>query len=118
MIASCADESAAFAALPWARRAIKPDLVIRAVGGRAYVVAVLLTASEPTVRERLAGREIGSELAAHVERSLRMAKVLADQAPAGTHVIDTDHRTVPELAAQVVHLTGWPGAGRAPFGPD
>ncbi|GAB7190740.1 hypothetical protein NUM3379_14470 [Kineococcus sp. NUM-3379] len=86
---------------------LEPDLVVRAVGGRATVTGVLLTASDETVRARLGGRETGSELAAHVERSRVMAAVLEERAPAGTHRVGTDRRTVAEVAGDVLALAGW-----------
>ncbi len=86
---------------------LEPDLVVRAVGGRASITAVLLTASDAEVHDRLRGRETGSELQAHVERSRRAAALLEQRAPAGTHRVSTDGRGVAATAAVVVDLTGW-----------
>jgi hypothetical protein len=66
------------------------------------VTHVLLTAEEATVREQLAQREIGSQLHAHIERSLRMAQHLDEQAPVGTVPIPTDSRSVQDIAMRVV----------------
>ncbi|MFJ6570542.1 AAA family ATPase [Streptomyces sp. NPDC091292] len=68
---------------------------------------ILLTAEESTVRERLARREIGSQLIAHIERSLRMKGHLDERAPAGTVCIGTDGRSVEEIARQVVEAAAW-----------
>ncbi|WP_415944596.1 VOC family protein [Streptomyces sp. 067-1] len=62
---------------------------------------------EATVRQRLAVRETGSQLGVHIERSLRMGRRLADEAPVGTVRVPTDGRTVPDVAAQVVRLAAW-----------
>ena len=86
---------------------LEPELVVRAVGGRAAVTGVLLTATDETVRVRLAGRETGSGLQAHLDRSRRAAALLEQRAPAGTHRVATDRRTVAEVAAVVVDLSGW-----------
>ena len=86
---------------------LEPDLVVGAVGGRASVTSIVLTASDAEVHDRLAGREIGSELQLHLDRSRRSAEVLEQQAPAGTHRVSTDGRSVAEVAAVIVGLLGW-----------
>jgi hypothetical protein len=78
-----------------------------AMGGSPRVTAVLLTASAATVRERLAQREIGSQLDWHIERSDRMARRLDRHAPAWVHRVPTDGRTVTEIATEIIALTGW-----------
>ena len=86
---------------------LEPDLVTRAVGGQAQVTGVLLTATDETTRTRLGTREIGSGLQLHLERSGRMAALLEQRAPAGTHRVGTDQRTIGEVAADVIDLSGW-----------
>ncbi len=76
-------------------------------GGEIRTTCVLLTAEEATVKERLAQREIGSQLDAHIERSLWMARHLGEQAPAGTVRIPTDGRSVQDIALQVVQAAAW-----------
>jgi hypothetical protein len=71
------------------------------------VTHILLTAEEATVRERLAQREIGSQLQAHIERSLRMAQYLDERAPVGTVRIPTDGRSVQDIAMRVVEAADW-----------
>jgi Adenylylsulphate kinase len=90
---------------------MEPELVVRAVGGEARVVAVLLAASDETVQERLTGRETGSGLRPHLERSRRMAELLTAEAPDATHRVSTDGRTVGVIATEIVRLTGWAGEG-------
>jgi hypothetical protein len=67
----------------------------------------LLTCSDPTARQRLAQREIGSELDRHIERSGLMARRLDRGAPAWVHRVTTDSRAVTDIAAEVIALTGW-----------
>ncbi|MDT0270330.1 hypothetical protein RM844_29065 [Streptomyces sp. DSM 44915] len=76
-------------------------------GGEISVTRVLLTATEATVRERLAGREIGSGFDAHLDRSLTMARELAASAPEGTVRVPTDGRPVGAIAADVLRAAAW-----------
>jgi deoxyadenosine/deoxycytidine kinase len=78
-----------------------------AMGDRPHVTAVLLTCSDATARQRLARREIGSELDWHIERSAKMARRLDSLAPAWVHRVTTDSRTITDIAAEVIALTGW-----------
>ncbi|MEV4510747.1 adenylyl-sulfate kinase [Dactylosporangium sp. NPDC049525] len=78
-----------------------------AMGDDPRVTAVLLTSSDATARERLARREIGTALQRHVERSDAAARALDASAAPSVHRIPTDGRTVSELAAEVLALTGW-----------
>ncbi|PRY15807.1 hypothetical protein CLV37_10416 [Kineococcus rhizosphaerae] len=91
---------------------LEPDLIVRAVGGRAEVTGVLLTASDETTRTRLGVREVGSGLQAHLERSRSMATLLEQRAPAGTYRVHTDGRSVVEVAADVIGFSGWCGLSR------
>ncbi|CAL9478050.1 hypothetical protein SUDANB140_02989 [Streptomyces sp. enrichment culture] len=87
---------------------LESQMIGRAMGGdEVRVTCVLLTAGEATVRQRLAGRETGSQLGVHIERSLRMGRRLAEEAPVGTVRVPTDGRAVQDIAAQVVRLTAW-----------
>jgi predicted kinase len=87
---------------------LEEPMIKRAMGGgEIRATCVLLTAEEATVRERLAQREIGSQLAAHIERSLWMARHLSERAPADTVRISTDGRTVQEIALHVIQAAAW-----------
>jgi len=86
---------------------IEPDLIVRAMGGTPRVIAVLLTADEATARQRLTGREIGSQLDAHVARSTKMAVRLEETAPAWVHRIPTDGRDPVDVARDIIAVTGW-----------
>ncbi|SHF90418.1 P-loop NTPase family protein [Streptoalloteichus hindustanus] len=87
---------------------LEEPMIRRAMGaGLVRTTRVLLTARADTVRERLARREIGSQLAAHVERSRTMARKLDEEAPEGTVRIPTDGRSVQEIAHDVVLAAAW-----------
>lgn len=83
------------------------DAVRAAMGDEPRVIGVLLTAGDRTAEQRLAGREIGSGLARHVERSRVRAVELADRAPDWVTRVATDGRSVVDIAAEVIGLTGW-----------
>ena len=91
---------------------LEPDLIVRAVGGRAEVTGVLLTATDETIRTRLGVREVGSGLQAHLERSRSTAALFEERAPAGSHCVGTDRRSVVEVAADVIDRSGWCGLPR------
>lgn len=78
-----------------------------AVDADAQVVAVLLGADSEAVAGRLRDRERGSELEVHLERSAARRTQLEEQAPAWVSRVDTTGRTIGDVAAQVVALTGW-----------
>ncbi|HYQ77424.1 adenylyl-sulfate kinase [Cellulomonas sp.] len=86
---------------------LERELVTRALGGRARVSGVLLTASAPTIRERLGAREVGSELRAHLDRSAAAAELLDRAAGPWVTRVATDGRTVADLAATVAAASGW-----------
>ncbi|MFE9636936.1 AAA family ATPase [Streptomyces sp. NPDC006463] len=81
----------------------------RAMGAEVRITRVLLTASDATARERLVGRELGSELEQELEGSVRKALVLDQRACAGTVRVVTDGRPVVDIAREVVAATGWDG---------
>ncbi|MGJ5801994.1 hypothetical protein ACSCB1_23125 [Streptomyces europaeiscabiei] len=87
---------------------LEAPMISRAMGGgEVRATCVLLTAGETTVRERLAQREIGSQLTAHIERSLRNGRELDEKAPAGTVRIPTDGRSVEDIAVDVIKAAAW-----------
>ncbi|QKG22981.1 hypothetical protein [Actinomadura verrucosospora] len=81
----------------------------RAMGAGVGITRVLLTASDATARERLVGRELGSELEQELEGGVRKARILDEQAPAETVRVATDGRLVVDIAREVVAATGWAG---------
>jgi hypothetical protein len=86
--------------------------LVGAMGGNPRVIAVLLTCTDATARERLGRREIGSQLDPHFERSSVMARELDERAPDWVHRVVTDGRDVSDIAADVLSRTCW--LGQAP----
>jgi hypothetical protein len=83
------------------------DNLTAAMGDDPLVIAVLLTASDVTARQRLAQREIGTALESHVNRSGIAARELEQLSPPWVHRVATDERPVADIAAEIVALTGW-----------
>lgn len=79
----------------------------RSMGDQAETTAVLLTATDASAVERLRRREVGSDLDAHVERSRAAAPRLDAAAPSWVRRIATDDRTVHDIAAEIITLSGW-----------
>ncbi|MEU6996430.1 hypothetical protein ABZ953_37985 [Streptomyces sp. NPDC046465] len=72
-----------------------------------HIIRVLLTATDATAEQRLAAREVGSELAQQLRRSAFMARHLDGHTGPDAHRIATDGRDLREIAAEVVGVTGW-----------
>ncbi|MGW7386042.1 hypothetical protein [Streptomyces sp. NPDC054794] len=85
----------------------------RAMGAGVRITRVLLTASDVTARERLVGRELGSELEQELEGSVRKARLLDERVPPETVRVVTDGRRVVDIAREVVAATGWAGTRSA-----
>ncbi|WP_433894320.1 hypothetical protein [Streptomyces sp. CA-111067] len=86
----------------------------RAMGPTVRIVRVLLTASDATVGQRLARRELGSELEQGLRASAEKGRLLDKRASADVLRVATDGRQVVDIAREVVAATGW--AGRRPPG--
>jgi hypothetical protein len=78
-----------------------------AMGDNPGVTAVLLTCSDTMARQRLAQREIGTQLGWHINRSHLMVRKLEQHAPSWVYRVPTDGRSIPDLATEVISLTGW-----------
>lgn len=83
------------------------DTFQRAMGADVRIVRVLLTATDETTERRLRGREIGSELERELANSAYKARLLDERAPTDTVRVATDGRTVIDIAAEVLTVTGW-----------
>ncbi|MEU2740991.1 hypothetical protein ABZ656_38045 [Streptomyces sp. NPDC007095] len=81
----------------------------RAMGANVRMTRVLLTASDATARERLVGRELGSELEKELTGSVRKGRLLDQRATAGTVRVMTGLGPVIDIAREVVAATGWIG---------
>ncbi|MFE6855190.1 hypothetical protein ACFVDH_30895, partial [Streptomyces sp. NPDC057674] len=79
----------------------------RAMGADVRIIRVALTASDATARERLTGRERGSELEREVEGSSRKARILDELMPEDTLRVATDGRAVVDVAHEVANATNW-----------
>jgi len=86
---------------------LERELVTRALGGRARVSGVLLTASARTIHDRLGAREIGTALRAHLDRSAAAAELLDRAAGPWVTRVGTDGRSVEQVAAEVAAASGW-----------
>lgn len=86
---------------------LEADALAAAVGDRPHVTSVLLTADDTTARVRLARREHGASLDAHVARSDAAAVRLEAEAGGEVHRVATDGRTPHDVAAEVLRLAGW-----------
>lgn len=82
----------------------------RAMGADVRIIRILLTASDETVGERLAGRELGSRVERELQTSALKAPMLEARAPVGTIRVATDGRSVVDIAKEVAEATGWLGA--------
>lgn len=89
-----------------------------ALGADVHAVGVLLTAGDSTAAQRLARREIGSGLEDAIERSTAAAVKLHGDASAAVHRIPTDHRTVSDIAAEILSISGWTGRTASSVLPD
>lgn len=88
-----------------------------AMGDDPLATGVLLTADDQSAAERLAKREFGAELDAHLRRSRERATELATRAPASVHRVSTDGRSIDEVATAVLAIAGWgPEPQPAPLG--
>jgi predicted kinase len=86
---------------------LERDLVVGAMGGTVTTTAVLLTVDDEIANQRLSGREIASQYEAHVARGTAAARYLQGAAPPWVLRVQTDGRSVIEVARDVVGRTGW-----------
>ncbi|WP_407572801.1 adenylyl-sulfate kinase [Deinococcus altitudinis] len=87
---------------------LETETLAAAMGDDPLVTAVLLTSSEAAARERLTGRERGSDLQASLERSARRAAELDATAPEWVRRLNTDGQSLDTLARQLWAWAGWP----------
>lgn len=87
------------------------DMFLRAMGERTRIIRVLLTASDSTARERLTGRELGSELEHELRGSMHKARLLDERTPVDAVRVATDGRSVADIAREVVAVTRWADNG-------
>ena len=80
---------------------------IRRASGAERLTLVRLSASERTLGQRVGRREIGSAHDDQLARTLLQSNELAEEALPHAPVIETDERTVPDIAAEIVELLRW-----------
>ena len=78
-----------------------------AMGDAPLVKAVLLRASDDTVKGRLELRESAATLQSHLNRSRLKAAGLGQQTPSWVWRIDTDGKDSPAVAAEILELLSW-----------
>lgn len=72
----------------------------------ADICAVRLRASLETLRQRVLGREVGSDRDWCLSRALELAALMELQA-VEDHLVETDGRTVTDVANEVLRRAGW-----------
>ncbi len=87
----------------------------KAVPG-ADITVVRLRASVPTLRKRIARREIGLGRTWHTRRAAELARIM-DRERVEDVLVDTDGRTVNTIAREILNRVGWlPKRQRRPSG--
>ena len=86
---------------------LEADELAEAMGDHPRISGVLLTAADYVVGARLALRETGDELAAHIERSARAERRLSADTPAWMPRVATDGRAPAEVARTIKALLEW-----------
>ncbi|HEX9988392.1 MAG TPA: hypothetical protein VGE45_07940 [Chloroflexia bacterium] len=74
----------------------------------ASILVVRLQAPLPAILHRLRGRESGASLAWHEQRAGELARLMEEQAVEDL-LIQTEGKTVEEIAGEVLTQTGWAG---------
>ncbi len=77
-----------------------------AMGRDVEIVRILLTDSDVTASERLAGRELGSELEHELKSSAYEARLLDEHVPVDAVRVATDGRSGFDIAREAVAATG------------
>lgn len=83
------------------------DTLSGALGHVHRAIGVLLIGGDDTAESRLRGREIGSGLEYHLQRSNTAARELDATAPSHVHRVQTDQVSVEAIAARLIRLIGW-----------
>lgn len=86
---------------------LETDKLTTAMGDGPLVKAVLLCASDDSVKPRLEGRETETTLELHLERSRERATELERDTPSWVWRIDTDGKGIPEVAEEILERLGW-----------
>lgn len=83
------------------------ETLTAAMGDDPLVTAVLLRSSDEKAAERLDRRRLGAGDSALPGRNAETARRLDDEAPDSVHRLETDGLSPPDVAAELLALTGW-----------
>lgn len=86
---------------------IETDTLAAAMGDDPVLKAVLLRASDKSAKARLETRETETTLEAHLERSRQRALDLDRDTPSWGWRIDTDGKSIPEVAGEILVRLDW-----------
>lgn len=86
---------------------VETDKLAGSMGDNPRITAVLLDVSDEVLRERLQKRESEFSLERHLQRNSERRGWLDRESPAWVHRVATDGKTLDQLAADVIQLTGW-----------
>ena len=87
-------------------RAAELAWIQRATGADSLLL-VQLVASDATLAQRVSRREVGSAHSAQLSRTLTQARALERETTPDRNVVDTDGRSVREIATEIVSILGW-----------
>ncbi len=78
----------------------------------AAVAIIMLKATLPTIHRRLEGRETGASLEWHKRRAVELSEQWAEH-PVEDFIIETEGKTVAEVAEELLVVARWPRASSA-----
>jgi len=81
------------------------DAMAAAISGSAPQVRQV-SAGDAVLQTRVGNREIGSGRLSHERRAIELSRILAEPVPVNFR-INTDHRSVPEIATEIIELVAW-----------
>jgi cytidylate kinase len=86
---------------------VQTEKLSQAMGDDPDITAILLDVSDEVMTERLSRRESGLSLERHLQRNAERRTILETDAPGWVHRVDTNTKTLDELALKVGQLAGW-----------
>jgi ABC-type glutathione transport system ATPase component len=86
---------------------VQTEKLARAMGDEPDIKAVLLDVSDEVMIDRLRGRESAQSLERHLQRNVLRRSSLETDAPSWVQRVDTNNKTLDQLALEVGQLAGW-----------
>lgn len=86
---------------------LQTEVLAAAMGDDPLVKAVLLYSSDASARARLEVRETQTTLELHLQRSRARAAELERETPVWVWRIDTDGKSIPEVAEEILERLDW-----------